>query len=253
MKKIGVAMIIFLLMGVLGIPAFAVEKEEAVAIQGGDFQLSVLEPVKSSLIKLGGYVSELSGLLLILIIGALIAVGFTALVGWLLNLIRLEEGVRRVKIPEILQKGGIRLSLSGLIAELIFFLIIIITLITALEAYGLGTSAITTPILSYIPHVIAAVFILILGILLAVFISGIITLVGGNVRIAQTDTLGNIAKYAIIIAAGLIALKELGLGVILTDKAKDIVFGGLVLALALAFGLGAKDIAGKFLDNIFKK
>ena len=78
-------------------------------------------------------------------------------------------------------------------------------------------------------------------------------MVGGNVKLAQADTLGNIAKYAIIVVVGLIALKELGLGVILTNKAGDIILGGLVLALALAFGLGAKEKAGKFLNRIFMK
>jgi len=214
---------------------------------------SVLEPIKASLIKLGGYLPKLGGLLLILVIGALIAVGIATLVERLLKVIRLEKGAKKIKIPEILKKGGIGFSLSELITEIVFFLIIIGTLITALEFYGLGTSALTGQILSYIPNVIAAVFILILGILLAIFISGIIGLVGGNVRIAQTQALGNIARYAIIVFSGLVALKVLGLGVILTDSAKDIIFGGLVLGFALAFGLGAKDKAGKFLDGIFKK
>lgn len=216
--------------------------------------VTILEPVKTLLIKLGGFLSALGGLLLTIVIGSLIAIGFTALIGWLLKVIRLEEGAKKIKIPEVLKKGGINLSLSELITEILFFLIIIVTLITALEFYGLGTSLFTDQILSYIPHVIAAVFILILGILLAIFIAGIITLVGGNVKIVQAQTLGNVAKYIIIIAAGLIALKELGLGVILlTDKSKDIVFGGLILAFALAFGLGAKDKAGEFLNSIFKK
>jgi len=72
-------------------------------------------------------------------------------------------------------------------------------------------------------------------------------------KIAQSETLGNIARYAIIIACALIALKELGLGVILTDKSKDIVFAGIVLAAALGFGLGLKEKAGDFLSKIFKK
>lgn len=211
-----------------------------------------LEPVKAFLAKLGGYLPKLGGLLVILVVGALIAVGIAALIGWLLKLIRLEKGAKKIRISNILEKGGIKLSLSELITEIIFFLIIIGTLITALEFYGLATSPFISQILSYIPHVIVAVFILILGILLAIFISGIITLVGGNVRIAQSDALGNIAKYAIIIVAGLIALRELGLGLILTDKAKDIIFGGLVFGFALAFGLGAKEKAGKFLDSMFK-
>lgn len=214
--------------------------------------VTVLEPVKTSLIKLGGYLPKLGGLLLILVVGALIAVGIAALVRVILDAIRLEKGVKKIGIPGILKKGGIGLSLSELIIEIVFFLVIIGTLITALEFCGLGTSGFISQILSYIPQVIAAVFILILGILLAILISGIITLVGGNVRIAQAGILSSIAKYSIIIVAGLIALRELGLGVILTDISKDIILGGLVLGLALAFGLGTRDKAGKFLDKILK-
>jgi len=254
MKKIGVvSALLFFLLSAVVYPAFAQGKGEAAATQGAGIRMTVLEPVKVSLAKLGGYLPKLGGLLLILVIGALIAVGIATLVGHLLVFLRLEKGAKKIKIPQVLKNGGIKLSLSELCTEIVFFLIIIGTLITALEFYGLGTSALTGQILSYIPNVIAAVFILILGILLAIFIAGIIGLVGGNVRIAQTETLGNIARYAIIVFSGLVALKVLGLGVILTDSAKDIILGGLVLGFALAFGLGAKDKAGKFLDGIFKK
>jgi len=211
-----------------------------------------VESIRALIERLSGYLPKLGGLLLILVVGSLIAVGIADLLRRLLKILKLEKGAKKIKIPEILKKGDIGLSLSKLITEIVFFLIIIGTLITALEFYGLATASFMTQILSYIPQVIAAVFILILGILLAIFISGIITLVGGNVKIAQAKTLSNIAKYAIIIATGLIALRELGVEEILTGSSKDIILGGLVLGLALSFGLGAKDRAGKFLDKIFK-
>ena len=243
MKKIGVVgVLLFFLMNAIAVPAVAA-KEEGETAQTIGIQIAALEPVKAPLAKLGAYLPKLGGLLLILIIGVLIAVGVAYLIERLLEVIRLEEGAKKIKIPEILKKGGIKLSLSELIGEIVFFLIIIGTLIAALGYYGVGTSAYMSQILSYIPNVIAATFILILGILAAILISGIVTLVGGNVRIAQSEAL---------IVAGLLALKELGLEVILTDTSKDIILGGIILALALAFGLGAKDRAGKFLDKMLK-
>ena len=201
MRKIGVvSVLLFFLLGAIAISAFAA-KETGAAEETG-LGMSVLSPARASLAKLNAYLPKLGGLLLILVAGSLIAVGIAALAGWLLGLIRLEKTAKKLGIPAVLRQGGIGLSLSALITEIIFFLIIIVTLITALEFYGLTTDPFTAQILSYIPHVIAAVFILILGILLAIFISGIITLVGGNVRIAQARSLGNIAKYAIIISAG---------------------------------------------------
>jgi len=262
MKKIcTIGILFFFVMGALALPAFAAK--EKVAERAAQTQKaapaalglisSVLEPVQMSLNKLIGYLPKLGGLLLILVIGALIALGVALLFEKIFEGIQLEKGAKKIKIPEILKNGGIRLSLSELLAEIIFFLVIIGTLITALEYYGLGTGTLMAQILAYIPHVVAAVFVLILGIFVAILIGGTITLIGGNVRITQAATLGHIAKYAIVIVAGLLALKELGLNVILTDNSKDIILGGLVLGSAVAFGLGAKDKAGKFVDNVFKK
>jgi len=214
--------------------------------------VSILELVKVPFIQLAGYLPKLVGLLVILVVGSLVAAGVVTLLRLFLNFIKLEKGVKKIKVPEILKKGGIGLSLSELLSEIAFFLIIIVTLIVALEYYGLVTAPFTTQILSCVPNVIAAVFILVLGMLVAILISGIITLVGGNVKIAQSELLGNIAKYAIITVSGLLALRELNSGIVLADKSRDILFAGIVLALALAFGLGAKDRAGKLLDKIFK-
>ncbi len=209
----------------------------------------VFGPGGATLTQMAGYLPKLGILLLILVIGSLAAVGMAGLTARILKLLKLETFGKKIEIPNVLKKGGIGLSLSELITEIIFFLIIIATLITALEFYGIRTGVLMSSILVYIPQVISAVFILILGILAAILISGIIKLVGGNVKIAQSDTLGNVAKYAIIIVSIVIALKELGLGVILTDKSKDIILAGLVLALAL----GTKDKVGEFLGKVFKK
>ena len=254
-KKGKVGIFLLLLMTVLVLPLFAAEQPagtvsttvKATGVKG------ILQPTTTSLTQVSAYLPKLGVLLLILVIGALVAMGVVALVAAILKLIRLEKGAKKINVPEILKKGGIGLSLSELITGIIFFIIIIATLITALEFYGVGTAVLTSSILAYIPQAIAAVFILILGILVAILISGIIKLVGGNVKIAQSDTLGNVAKYAIIIFSTVIALKELGLGIILTDKSKDIIFAGVILSLALGFGLGLKDKANKFLDNVFKK
>lgn len=257
MKKSGKVGILFsLLMTGLVLPLFAAEQSaQAVSttVKQTGIIKGILQPTTTSLTQVSAYLPKLGVLLLILIIGALVAMGVVTLVAAILKLIRLEKGAKKINVPEILKKGGIGISLSELITEIIFFIIIIATLITALEFYGVGTALLTSSILAYIPQVIAAMFILILGILVAILISGIIKLVGGNVKIAQSDTLGNVAKYAIIILSTVIALKELGLGIILTDKSKDIIFAGVVLSLALGFGLGLKAKAEDFLSKIFKK
>jgi hypothetical protein len=249
MKKKTKVGVLFLLLMISVLPVFVAQAAVQTAEVKPTGVKAILQPTATSLAEVSKSLPKLGVLLLILVIGALVAVGIAALTKLILEGIKLEKGAKKINIPEILKKGGIGLSLTDLLTEVIFFVLIIATLITALEFYGIGTSAFTSQVLAYIPQVISAMFILILGILVAILISGIIKLVGGNVKIAQSETLGNIAKYAIIITTALIALKELGLGVVLTDKSKDIILAGIVLALAL----GAKEKAGKFIDELFKK
>ena len=249
-KKGKVGIFLLLLMTVLVLPLFAAG-QSALAAETSVKQAGIkgiLQPTTTSLTQVSAYLPKVGVLLLILVIGSLVAVGIAALIRVILGTIKLEKGAKKLKISEILKKGSIGLSLSDLITEIIFFILIIATLITALEFYGVGTALLTSSVLAYIPQVIAAMFILILGILVAIFISGIIKLVGGNVKIAQSETLGNIAKYAIIIVSTLIALKELGIKIIQTDTSKDIVLAGILLAVVL----GAKERIGKLLDKIFK-
>jgi len=254
MKKKGIISILLLvLMAVWVLPLFAAEQPLQTVPQKTAGIKGILQPTTTSLTQVSAYLPKLVVLLLILVIGALVAVGIAALVRFILEAVKLEKGLKKIKVPDILKKGGIELSFSDLITEIIFFILIIATLITALEYYGVGTAGLSSQILAYIPQVVAAIFILILGILVAIFIAGVIKLAGGNMKIAQSDTLGNIAKYAVIVVSSLLALRELGIAVLLTDRSKDIVFAGIILALALGFGLGAKEKAGKFLDGVFKK
>jgi len=254
-KKWRIGILFLLLMAVLVLPLFAMEQPAptvSTTVKQAGIK-GILQPTTTSLTQVSAYLPKLGVLLLILVVGSLVAVGVTALVASILKLIRLEKGSKKINVPEVLKKGGIGLSLSALITEITFFIFIIATLITALEFYGVGTGVLMSSILTYVPQVISSVFILILGILVAILISGIIKLVGGNVKIAQSDTLGNVAKYAIIFVAALMALKELGLGVILTDGSKDIILAGLVLGLSLSFGLAGKEKAGKLLSGLFKE
>jgi uncharacterized membrane protein len=105
---------------------------------------------------------------------------------------------------------------------------------------------------SYVPSVIGAVFVLIFGMILANFISSLIKIVASNTDLPRPDILGMVTKYAIILFTVTIFLKEIGLESILTGTSLDIIFAGIVLALALSFGLGGRDSAARYLDKLRK-
>jgi hypothetical protein len=102
------------------------------------------------------------------------------------------------------------------------------------------------------PNVIGAVIILVLGMYLAAFASSIVRTTTANIGIAQSGVLGKVAQVAIIAFSILIALEQLRIGAVLVN-AMSIVLATVGLGVALAFGMGCRDIAGRFVNDLIEK
>ena len=126
----------------------------------------------------------------------------------------------------------------------------ILVLIASLDALGLPiVSDILDNIFLYIPNVVAAILVLSFGILLGNLLSAVVRTAASNAGLAIAEGLGKTALYAIIFFSGTIALVQLGIGEGVIASAFIISFGATALALALAFGLGGREIAAAYLKK----
>jgi hypothetical protein len=101
----------------------------------------------------------------------------------------------------------------------------------------------------YLPDVIAAILILIVGLLVARFVSRGVLISAVNMQIHSARLLSLGVKWLVVVLAGAMALEHLGIGGQIVRLSFGILFGGIVLALALAFGLGSKDMVGRSLER----
>jgi hypothetical protein len=84
-------------------------------------------------------------------------------------------------------------------------------------------------------------------------VSGIVRTAAGNANLPSPEMFAGISRWAIIIFAVTISLGELGIGTLLVTTTFNIILGGICLALALAFGLGGKDAAARYLEELRTK
>jgi hypothetical protein len=127
-------------------------------------------------------------------------------------------------------------------------------LVMTVDALGLPkASDVLVNLFAYIPRVIAALLVLVVAIFLASFVAGIVQTAAGNAKMPRPQVLAGLTRWAIIIFAASVALVELGIAPLLVTTTFNIVLAGLCLALALAFGLGSKDIVAKWFDELSKK
>ena len=217
---------------------------------------TVLGPsMKMVLAQVGLFVSNVLLVLILIIIGWLVSKfvikdGVTKL----LKLVKLDDLSQRVELDSILAKGGINIGLSDLLGIICYWLALLVTFVVALNAVGLTVAAdLLQKIVLFIPNIIAAVFILIVGMFAAVLVRNIVRVSASNAGIAQANLMSNICEVVIMVFAVAIALEQLQIGVRIIDLTISIILGSFGLGFALAFGLGCKDIVGKAVNEFLSK
>jgi len=214
----------------------------------------IVVPVREMLTKIMAYLPVLLGALVILVVGWLVAKAIRRIVDWLLKTVRFDMMADKSGISEVLRKGNLKTTAREVVSGLVYWLIMIMVFVMVVNALGLPkASDILASLFAYIPKVIAALFVLVVAMFLANFVSGIVRTAAGNANLPNPDIFAGISRWAIIIFAVTISLGELGIGTVLVTATFNIILGGIVLALAIAFGLGGKDAAARYLDELKQK
>lgn len=200
--------------------------------------------------KITAFLPELIGAIIIFIGGWFVARLVKLGVVKLLALVRFDKATEKGGVNEFLKKGDITKSPSEIIGALVYWFIMILVIIASLDALGLPiVSDLLNSIFLYIPNVVAAIIVLILGFLVGNLLAAVVRTAASNAGFKAADGIGKLALYAIVFFSIAIALTQLDIGEDIIAAAFIIAFGAFALALALAFGLGGRDAAAEYLKR----
>jgi hypothetical protein len=147
-------------------------------------------------------------------------------------------------LDEVVERTGSRLDPVRAAAKLIFWLVMLVVILLASAALGLESINQTFgTMLAFLPTLIAATVVVILGMIVGEFLRGIIVTVAGNV--AGVPTLAKIVKGAVVLIAVFMALQQVGVAEEIVTSAFTLILGAVALAAGLAFGLGNRQLAGE--------
>jgi hypothetical protein len=138
------------------------------------------------------------------------------------------------------------------VANLLFWFVMFAVMLVAANALGLESlAAVFSELVSYIPSVIAAIVIIIVGIVLGSFTGGLILASAGGIH--GGATLARLGRAGVIVLAVFMALQQLGIATEIVTTAFAILFGAVAFALALAFGLGNRELAGEITRGWYER
>ena len=218
------------------------------------FYSVIIDPVKEMLMKVASFVPTLLGVFVILIVGSIVGRLLSRAVHRLLKELKFDKISDQLGLSGVFHKGGMKHSASEGLSHLIYWVFVVVFVMVSVKMIGLTiVSDSVDKLIAYIPHVLAAVVIIVLGIILAKVISSLIHFAASYMDLPNPKMLKRIARWAIVVYASVTALEELGLGSLLMGTTFQMVFGALCFAFALAYGLGGKEAAAKHLQKYTKK
>jgi hypothetical protein len=211
-------------------------------------------PFKNFLAKLSDFLPSLFICLVLIIAGLLIAWLIKAVLVRVLRLLKVDALSERAGIAQALGKGGIKDPLSGLTGRLFYWIVLISFIIMGLDALRVpAVNELMKSFFLYLPNVIVSAIVVVFGYIISNFLGRAALIASVNAGVSVSGLIGKLVQYAVFFLSVVMALELLGIGKETVLVAFAIMFGGVVLALAIAFGLGGKEMAKDYIEGKMKE
>ncbi|MFN2385849.1 MAG: mechanosensitive ion channel [Thermoanaerobaculia bacterium] len=202
--------------------------------------------MEATLASIVAFLPSLLAAILILVVGYLVAKLVEKATDAILEKVRFDQALDRGGVRAALQRTGTRLDPSSLVARLVFWTIMLVAILMAVNALGLtAVAAMFERLVAYIPNVIVAVLIIVAGMLIGEFVKDLIAASMGGVGGAMA--MARAAKIAVVALAIFMALDQLQIAQSIVVTAFTLLLGAVALAAGLAFGLGNRELAGEYM------
>ena len=205
-------------------------------------------------VTLGAVVPRVLAMLTLLALGLLVGWVAGAAIARIARAVRLDERSRAWGLTAALSRGSVARPPSQVLRLLVFWGAFVIFATMGIEAMALpGVPGATGLLMGLLTRALTALLILVVGMLTANFLGHAVLVAAVNAGVPEAGLLARAARWGVLLFTVATALTEVGIGRDMVLIAFGISFGGLVLALALAFGIGGRTLAQRILERRFRR
>lgn len=215
-------------------------------------QFALSDSAHRVLVQLASFLPGVIALLLAVIILSAIGWGLAALLRRILVSARFDERLSTRTSSTSLADWSPSNSPTLLVTRIVFWAFVVLGIIIGLSAFDASyttNSSIAAFMLPYLTHSVGAILLLFLGTLIARFLARSVLIGAVNARLQYARFLSLGVKWLVLVLTGAMVLDHLGIGGAVIELAFGILFGGIVLTLALAIGLGSRDLVSRSLER----
>jgi hypothetical protein len=209
-----------------------------------------LEPLRAILYQIGAFLPRLLVALVVVFAGWLIAKVVRFAVIKALRAFNFNVLTERSGLDNFWRQGGLMSDTSAIVGALFYWVVILAALLIAFNGLGLSYIAdLLGRAVWFVPNIFIALLVLAFGAYFARFVGGAVQTYCRNAGMQDGQLLGKAAQYAVMVFVVLIALDQVKVGGDIVRETFLVMLAGIVLALALAFGLAGKDWAAERIEH----
>jgi hypothetical protein len=215
------------------------------------YSAAVSDSLRDLYARLIGFLPSFLVAVIVLVVGWVVAVFVAKLVKQLLHSVKIDEVGDKLGMDDVSARTGMKLSISGAISWLVKWFLLLAIFLAAADILNLTQiSLFLNSVLRYIPMVIAAAGIMLVGTMAAHFLGRVVRHSVKAAGLKSADLLGSITQWAVMVFTILATLDQLGVASALVQTLFTGIIAMVAIAGGLAFGLGGKEHASKVLDMI---
>lgn len=200
--------------------------------------------------KFKAFLPNLLAMLVILIIGILLARILRAILVRFLKAINFDSWSDRMGVTTLLRKGDLWAKPSLAIGAIAFWILTIVVLMAGMSALRISAiDQLVAQFFTYLPRAFSAVLILIVGYVLAGFIGRAVLIAAVNSGYHYAKLLAEAIRLLLTVLIMAMVLEQLQVAPGIVLAAFSIIFGGIVAALAISFGVGGIDAAKRMIER----
>ena len=211
-----------------------------------------LESLQALFIKIVAYTPNIIAALLLVIVGYLVARLIAFIITSLCNQIGLNKLSAKVGISNVLEKSGVKRSFSSIIGTIIFWMIMLTFLVSSANTLGLDRVSTTIDsFILYLPKVIAAALVLLVGLFVSSFFKNAIKTSTSHMNVEYGQVLSQTAYSLLVVVSIVLAVSQLDIDVTLIVRIISIALLAIAVAVMLSLGLGTREISSNVMSGIY--
>jgi len=215
---------------------------------------AMVEAFRDMMKRVALFLPKLLALVTFIVLGVVVGWLVKSALQRLLKAVRIDALSERWGIQSALAKAGFKYPLSQVVGRLAFWVVFVLFVFMGVDSLDLpATAGLMGQIIGFLPSVLAAGLLLMVGLLLGNFFGEATLIAAVNAQIQEARLIANLVRWGIFLFTAAMVLTHLGIAKEIVVAAFSILFGGVVLALSIAIGLGGRNIAREALERRWRK